>query len=73
MTPHNMAEERIPRRDLPKYEEVDGGFFASLKAHGLLGTALRDLNQYGPHAMIVLLVITASITGLALGLQMMIS
>jgi len=54
--------ERIPRRPLPEFEE-SGGFGAALKRDGLVKTALEDTNEYGPHSMIVLLIIVASITG----------
>jgi hypothetical protein len=63
--------ERISRRDPPPYEEIEeGGLRAALSKHGLIGTALRDRNQYGPQAMILLLVITATVTGTFLGLAM---
>jgi hypothetical protein len=45
----------------------------ALRTHGLIGTALLDKNQYGPQAMILLLVITATFTGLALGALMLIT
>ena len=60
--------ERIPRRPLPEFEEVDDGLIAGLSSGGLLKAALDDVNQYGPHAMIILLVIMATITGVALKL-----
>jgi hypothetical protein len=73
----NMGEqregERIPRRSSPPYEEVSGGLRAALRAHGLIGTALLDKNQYGPQAMILLLVITATGTGLVLGALMILT
>ena len=37
---------------------------------GFLNVALDDANQYGPHAMIMLLGIVSILTGLALGLAM---
>jgi divalent metal cation (Fe/Co/Zn/Cd) transporter len=37
---------------------------------GFLNVALDDANQYGPHAMIILLGIVSILTGLALGLAM---
>ena len=68
-----MAEGRIPRRDPPAYEELQGGnVFTAIAAHGLFRTALSDSNQFGPHAMILMLVITATLTGIVLGLLMMI-
>ena len=54
--------ERIPRRPLPEFEE-SAGFGAAIKRDGLVKTALEDTNEYGPHSMIVLLIIVASITG----------
>ena len=33
---------------------------------GLLNVAVKDINQYGPHAMIALLGIVSGITGLLL-------
>ena len=62
--------ERIPRRSLPEFEHEDGGFILALKKHGLIGTALDDKNQYGPHAMIILLIIVATVTGSLLYLLM---
>ena len=54
--------ERIPRRPLPEFEE-SGGLAAAIKRDGLIKTALEDTNEYGPHSMIILLIIVASITG----------
>ncbi len=65
--------ERIPRRDPPQFEEIQGGFKEALATHGLIGTALQDKNQFGPQGMILLLVITATCTGLVLGGLMMIT
>ena len=55
--------ERIPRRSLPEFSETEGGILDALKRDGLFGTALEDKNQYGPHAMILLLMIIATLTG----------
>lgn len=55
--------ERIPRRALPKFEEVEGGMLAAVSRDGVLATALEDENQYGPHMMIILLMVTATLTG----------
>ena len=55
--------ERIPRRPLPEFREVNGGVIKAIREDGLLGTALEDKNQYGPHAMIILLMIVATLTG----------
>ena len=54
--------ERIPRRPLPEFKEA-GSLSKALARDGLLGTALEDKNEYGPTAMIVLLMIVATITG----------
>jgi fatty-acid desaturase len=40
---------------------------------GFLRVALKDVNQYGPHAMIMLLFIVATVTALALFLSTFIS
>ena len=63
-----VGEDRIPRRKLSEYEEVEGGVTAGIFQHGwkIWKVALDDTNQYGPHAMILLLVITATITGVIL-------
>ncbi|MAH91137.1 MAG: hypothetical protein CMA11_05150 [Euryarchaeota archaeon] len=57
--------ERIPRRELPEFEEA-GGLSTAIARDGLIQTALEDTNEYGPHSMIVLLMIVATITGGAL-------
>jgi len=54
--------ERIPRREPPAFEEA-GSFAEAITRDGLFGTALDDKNQYGPVAMMVLLLIVAAITG----------
>ena len=54
--------ERIPRRPLPEFSEA-GTFTAGLKRDGLVKTALEDSNEYGPHSMILLLMIVATVTG----------
>lgn len=56
-------DERIPRRPLPQFDEVEGGLLAAISRDGLFGTALDDRNQYGPHGMIILLFIVALTTG----------
>lgn len=66
-----MGVDRIPRRDPPPYEELqDANLLTAIREHGLLRTALSDSNQFGPQAMILMLVITATLTGLVLGLMM---
>jgi hypothetical protein len=54
--------ERIPRRPAPEFEEASS-FAEAITRDGLFGTALDDKNQYGPVAMMVLLLIVAAITG----------
>ena len=54
--------ERIPRRPLPEFSEA-GSLVTGLKRDGLMKTALEDTNEYGPHSMIILLMIVASVTG----------
>ena len=54
--------ERIPRRPLPKFKEA-GKLSSALSRDGLMKTALEDTNEYGPHSMILLLMIVASVTG----------
>lgn len=58
--------ERIHKREAPPFEEKDSNLFAALSEDGFLNTALDDANQYGPHTMIILLGIVATITGTAL-------
>ncbi len=62
--------ERIPRRPPPDFEESDDGMMGAISEDGFLNVALNDSNQYGPHAMIMLLGIFASITGIILLLLM---
>ena len=58
--------ERIPRRDLPYFDEQDddvgliGGMTSS---GGIFRVAFLDTNQFGPQAMIVMLFGFAAITG----------
>tara|TARA_B100000768_G_scaffold149798_1_gene144268 strand:- start:1231 stop:1566 length:336 start_codon:yes stop_codon:yes gene_type:complete len=55
--------ERIPRRSAPPFEEATS-FANAIKRDGFFGTAMDDKNQYGPVAMMVLLLIFATITGI---------
>ena len=63
--------ERIPRKPLRKFEEVDGGAVKGIFSKGIIPwkIALDDENQYGPHAMVVLLIMMATVTGTSLGLM----
>ena len=54
--------ERIPRRPVPEFEEASS-FLEAIRRDGFFGTAMDDKNQYGPVAMMVLLLIVAAITG----------
>lgn len=64
------SQERIPRRPLPDFEESESGVIGAISEDGFLNVALNDSNQYGPHAMIILLGIVASVTGIVLLLLM---
>tara|TARA_Y100000589_G_scaffold160024_1_gene152195 strand:+ start:2647 stop:2892 length:246 start_codon:yes stop_codon:yes gene_type:complete len=59
--------ERIPRKALGEYSEADS-LRQAISRDGFLGTAMDDKNQYGPVSMMILLLIVATITGLALKL-----
>ena len=63
--------ERVPRRALSKFNETDEGLMKGIFAHGwkVWKVALDDENQYGPHAMIVLLLMMSTITGMILGIM----
>ena len=63
--------ERIPRRPPPEFEESDKDMMSGISEGGFLDVALNDVNQYGPHAMVMLLGVFASLTGLVLLLLMM--
>tara|TARA_B100000941_G_scaffold125491_1_gene88726 strand:+ start:12224 stop:12439 length:216 start_codon:yes stop_codon:yes gene_type:complete len=54
--------ERIPRRPLPEFEEA-GTLGAALSRDGLIKSALEDSNEFGPHSMILGLIIVATVTG----------
>ena len=62
--------ERIPRRPPPEFEESEGDMMSGICEGGFLDVALNDVNQYGPHAIVMLLGIFASLTGLVLLLLM---
>ena len=58
--------ERIPRRELPHFDEQpeDVGLIGGMTSSGgIFRVAFLDTNQFGPHAMIVMLFGFASITG----------
>jgi hypothetical protein len=58
--------ERIKKRPLPEFHDTDSGIIGGIVEDGLLNVALNDSNQFGPHAMIILLGLAASITGIVL-------
>ena len=62
--------ERIKRRPLPDFNESELGLMSAIREDGFLNVALDDSNQYGPHAMIILLGLISSFTGLALLIAM---
>jgi hypothetical protein len=73
MSDASGSNERIQRRPPPYFEETDSGLVSGMLSDGnLLDVALNDTNQYGPHAMIVVLGIVATITGVLLGIAMII-
>ena len=58
--------ERIPRMELPHFDEQpeDVGLISGMTSSGgIFRVAFLDTNQFGPHAMIVMLFGFASITG----------
>ena len=59
--------ERIPRRPLPEFEEATS-FGHAIPRDGFFGTAVADKNQYGPLAMMFLLLVVAGVTGLIIKL-----
>ena len=61
-----QQKERIPRRPPPDFEESEEGMMRAISDAGFLNVALNDINQYGPHAMVMLLGVFASLTGLIL-------
>ena len=58
--------ERIPRRPPPEFAEVDDAMMGGIFSFGIVRVALEDVNQYGPHAMIMLLFAFATATALVL-------
>ena len=58
--------ERIPIRHPPEFNHSDSSIISGVIDEGFLNVALDDVNQYGPHAMIMLLFAVASITALLL-------
>ena len=61
-----MPSERIPHRPPPEFHESEASMIGGVIEDGFLSVALDDVNQYGPHAMIMLLFAVASVTALFL-------
>lgn len=61
-----MPAERIPRRPPPEFQESEASMIGGVMEDGFLNVALDDANQYGPHAMIMLLFAVASVTAIIL-------
>ena len=61
-----MPVERIPRRPPPEFQESESSMIGGVIEGGFLNVALDDVNQYGPHAMIMLLFAVASVTAIIL-------
>tara|TARA_B100001996_G_scaffold382497_1_gene374480 strand:- start:1930 stop:2160 length:231 start_codon:yes stop_codon:yes gene_type:complete len=70
MTGNDDTIERIKKRPLPEFNDTDSGLIEGILEDGFLNVALNDSNQFGPHAMIILLGIVASVTGLILLIAM---
>tara|TARA_Y100000588_G_scaffold91295_1_gene98537 strand:+ start:7556 stop:7774 length:219 start_codon:yes stop_codon:yes gene_type:complete len=58
--------ERIPRRPPPEFRESEESIISGVVEDGFLNVALNDANQFGPHAMIMLLFAVATVTAIAL-------
>ena len=59
--------ERIPRRELPEFEEATS-FAEAVSRDGIMGTAFADKNQYGPVGMMIMLFVVAGITSVVLAI-----
>ena len=62
----DKTPERIPRRPPPDFNHSESSIIQGVMEEGFLNVALDDANQYGPHAMIILLLAVASVTALIL-------
>ncbi len=62
----SVSAEKIPRRELPDFNESQESLVGGVIEDGFLRVALDDANQYGPHAMIMLLFAVATFTAMAL-------
>ena len=70
MTGNDGTIERIKKRPLPEFNDTDSGLIEGILEDGFLNVALNDSNQFGPRAMIILLGIATSVTGLFLLIAM---
>jgi len=62
----SASADRIPRRPEPYFDEQDesvGLVSGMMSSGGIFQVAFLDTNQYGPHAMIVMLFGFAAVTG----------
>ena len=66
MSKEVIPAERIPRRPPPDFNESEASMIGGVIEDGFLSVALDDANQYGPHAMIMLLFAVASVTAIFL-------
>ena len=66
MARSRSKEERISRRPLPEFNQTESSVVGGVMEEGFLRVALDDVNQYGPHAMIMLLLAVASATAAVL-------
>ena len=60
------SSERIPRRPPPDFQESEDSLLGAIVEDGFFSVALDDSNQYGPHAMIMLLFAVATVTAIIL-------
>ncbi len=60
------SPERIPRRPPPEFNHSEAPIISGVMEDGFLNVALDDANQYGPHAMIMLLFAVATVTAILL-------
>ena len=66
MAKSQTKKERISRRPLPEFHQSESSVIGGVMEEGFLRVALDDVNQYGPHAMIMLLLVVASATAAVL-------
>ena len=66
MAKDSGKSERMPRREPPEFDYSENSLFGAILDGGFFNVALNDSNQYGPHAMIVLLFAVATVTAIVL-------